>query len=219
MSALNLNESYPYQAEVEAAFRQLRESLAIARNVSGAVTVYLLYRARFYPLGSPASVASLSLHALTEAIALAKRHSEFGRELPDGEMYITASGYGPGPVITQADTGLSSLFEPIHESPPWLQELQPVAPRPAPRHTVPLARLALPLSVLQQILQLPADYLVKQVAVEEDTLSIYCLTPECRTMEVPASGNPIMHADYRLEDRDGRQWRSLLSVQVESAVL
>ncbi len=206
---MQLNESYPHQREVEMKLRALNESWAVAWNAHGVGTVYLQYRQRFYPLGCLESVASLDLGVLGEAIALAKRHSEIGYDrLPAGSterMEIVTPGYGQG---MQAEL----------EPPLWLQQLEsPVQPR-IPRHTVPLARLRVPTSALHQLLQLPADYHIKQVAMEEDVLCVYCLTPECVAMDTTPS-NPTIHADYQVEERDGVSWRSLVSITVEPAAV
>ena len=211
MSALTIHESFPYQEEVDRLFRQLHESYMIARNATGSLIVWLLYRGRFYALGSPGSIAYLSHEALSETIAMAKRHEMLGYEQLTNATPVATGG---------AETGELTVAPPapLPVPPEWLQNLRPQ--RPVPRHTVPQARLQLPVAVLQQLLQLPAGYQVKQVAVEEDGLHIYCLTPECAAMDASQmSGNPVLHADYQLEERDGRQWRALVSVRVEPVSL
>jgi hypothetical protein len=208
---MHMNDSYPYRQEVELALRQLNEAWAVAWNAAGIPTVYLYYHSRYYPLGSPASVARLSLGALGETIALAKRQSECGYEmLPTGTttcMEIGTPGYGAYTSNTQAEL----------EPPVWLQELQAPLPVRASRPTVPLACLCLPLSVLHQLLQLPPDYVLNYADVEDGTLHVYCRTPECTAMgATQLSGHPAIHVDYQVEERDGKQWRSLVSIAVES---
>lgn len=201
---MQLNDSYPYRQEVELALRQLNEAWAVAWNAAGIPTVYLNYHGRYYPLGSPASVARLSLGALAESVALAKRHSECGYET------LPATWTGSMEMITPGYNGQAG------EPPLWLQQLEAPLPTRARRPTVPLACLRVPLSVLHQMLQLPADYALNHAEIEDGTLHVYCQTPECATMSAThLSGHPVLHADYQVEERNGVSWRSLVAIAVE----
>ncbi len=230
---VRINESYPYREQVEAMLRQLNESWAVARNAYDTLTVYLLYGGRFFMLGSPASVAGLSLGALAEAVALAKRHVELGSvTLP-----TYATEYRPTP---PEYLGVPPIAPAPDIVPSWLQQLEatttgrPAADMPPDvplleqymhhypttwgesqqRATVPLARLSVPTPVLKQLLQLPDDWSIKQVSIEEGELCVYCLTPECAWLEA-ANGMPVIAADYQVEERDCRPWRSPISLLVK----
>lgn len=178
-------------------FAQLGESVAVARNAGDILAVYLIYNGRFFLMGSPASVARLSLHALSESIALAKRHLDFG-------------------IATLPGASVEYHKQPELVPPPWLQQLEQPEPAHRSRPTVPLARLHLPVSALQQMLQLPPDYDIRRLAIEDGGLAVYCLTPECQEMSV-TWGQPVIQAEYQTEERDGASWRRLLSVAVEPA--